>query len=244
MEDVVVTMSLPVSALGAPGGGDLRQYYEGAVEATSVAVEPTSEGFRAMTVVNGPSAPERFRFHLARSVDSLRLEEDGSVSALDADDRVIGSIESPWARDVAGASVPTHYEVDGTVLTQVVQHREKDYAYPIVADPSWVWWTKNIGVCVAEVASIVVPGKAAQVAAKLAKAAKGSKKARQAKKAIDEAGGLVKAVKLIATYAKNRGKKMSKVDKLRVKRILSSGSGIVVDILGLGGCWAIYKKLR
>ena len=36
--------------------------------------------------------------------------------------------------------LPTHYRVDGTTLTQVVEHREGTYAYGITADPSLHWW--------------------------------------------------------------------------------------------------------
>jgi hypothetical protein len=157
---------------------------------------------------------------------------------------MIGAIDTPWAFDADGEAVPTFFEVTGTSLTQVVQHRDGDFAYGITADPNWLWWTKNIAVCVAEVASIAVPGKAAQIAKKLATKAKSSKKAKQAKEAIDDAGGFIKAVKLIATYAKNRGKNMSRTNKLRVERLLGSGSAIVVDVLGLGGCWTIYKEVR
>ena len=46
-------------------------------------------------------------------------------------------MERPWARDANGAEVPTHYEITGTTLTQIIDHRMEPYAYPIVADPFW-----------------------------------------------------------------------------------------------------------
>lgn len=58
------------------------------------------------------------------------------------EDRVsLGTIDPAWARDAAGRSVPTRYEINGNVLTQIVDRRAGDFAYPIVADPSWsdIW---------------------------------------------------------------------------------------------------------
>ena len=41
----------------------------------------------------------------------------------------------PWAKDANGQDVPTHYEIDGTIVTQIVEHKGDDVAYPVVADP-------------------------------------------------------------------------------------------------------------
>ncbi|MCP9490345.1 MAG: hypothetical protein MSC31_10790 [Solirubrobacteraceae bacterium MAG38_C4-C5] len=34
--------------------------------------------------------------------------------------------------------MPTHYEVDGTTLTQVINHRDGAYEYGVTADPFWM----------------------------------------------------------------------------------------------------------
>lgn len=47
----------------------------------------------------------------------------------------IGSIAPAWAVDAAGNAVPTHYEINGTTITQVVDF-SADTAFPVVADPS------------------------------------------------------------------------------------------------------------
>lgn len=51
-----------------------------------------------------------------------------------ADGSVAGAVAPAWARDARGLPVPSRYELDGNVLTQVVEHTAAD-AYPVVADP-------------------------------------------------------------------------------------------------------------
>ncbi len=50
-----------------------------------------------------------------------------------------GIIDAPWAYDANGTPVPTHYEISGDVLTQVVDHICDNYTYPITADPKVSW---------------------------------------------------------------------------------------------------------
>lgn len=51
---------------------------------------------------------------------------------------VVATIGMPWAKDANGEPVASHYDVDGDVVTLVVEHQDKPVAYPVVADP-WVW---------------------------------------------------------------------------------------------------------
>lgn len=63
----------------------------------------------------------------------LLLLDDGSVSVSDADG-FLGGIEAPWAIDAAGQSLPTHYEISGSTLTQIVD--TTGASFPVVADPT------------------------------------------------------------------------------------------------------------
>ncbi|OSP08769.1 hypothetical protein B7W94_03790 [Microbacterium sp. LEMMJ01] len=63
----------------------------------------------------------------------LLLLEDGSVSVSDADG-FLGGIDAPWAIDAAGQSLPTHYEISGSTLTQIVDTTGANF--PVVADPT------------------------------------------------------------------------------------------------------------
>ncbi|WP_315636676.1 MULTISPECIES: hypothetical protein [Microbacterium] len=51
---------------------------------------------------------------------------------------MIGGFFPAWAKDAAGNDVPTHYELAGNTLTQVVEHEElTEGQYPVVADPAY-----------------------------------------------------------------------------------------------------------
>lgn len=63
----------------------------------------------------------------------LLLLDDGSVTVSDGVE-FLGGIAVPWAVDAEGRSLPTHYEVDGATLTQIVD--TTDAVFPVVADPT------------------------------------------------------------------------------------------------------------
>lgn len=111
--------------------------FDGAGAANSVAVQRTVGGVRALVGIAAPEAAERYAFTASGDAASLALQDDGAVLASRADGTTIGRVAKPWARDANGAEVPTHFEIAGTTLTQVVDHRSGPYAYPIVADPFW-----------------------------------------------------------------------------------------------------------
>lgn len=49
----------------------------------------------------------------------LGLNSDGSISLYDPEGVSVGEIQAPWALDVNGPPVPTHYEARGTTSVQV-----------------------------------------------------------------------------------------------------------------------------
>jgi hypothetical protein len=104
---------------------------------TSVAVQPLStNGVRMVLTLATPDAPRRFEFDLGGDAPVvLRRIESGGVIVTDRDGDEIGYIPPPWAQDARGASVPTHFEIEGSTLIQVVDH--EGAMYPVVADPSF-----------------------------------------------------------------------------------------------------------
>jgi hypothetical protein len=72
---------------------------------------------------------------------------DGRVSVSNADGDLLAGVETPWAVDAAGQELPTHYEVDGSVLRQVVAIGPST-EYPVVADPTLTqfpgYWTAKL----------------------------------------------------------------------------------------------------
>ncbi|WP_165908981.1 MULTISPECIES: DUF4258 domain-containing protein [unclassified Rathayibacter] len=96
------------------------------------------------TVIESAAAPDRYAYELGLPVGStLEKNEDGSVSALDAEGELTALVNVPWAEDADGASVPTHFEIEGTTLVQIVEHRGA--SYPVVADPWWIPALRLVG---------------------------------------------------------------------------------------------------
>jgi hypothetical protein len=136
LEFAAVKMTVP--AEGAPSVVGKTALYKSAVASSSVAVQAVDGGMRALVNIASADAPERFEFPFGGKIAGLTLKPDGSVETLNAESEVIGSVQAPWARDANGAVVPTHFEVQGTTLIQVVNHQGGNYAYGITADPLWL----------------------------------------------------------------------------------------------------------
>lgn len=111
--------------------------FDGSAEGTQIGIQAIDGGIRALVRLATPEAPERYDYAVTGNAAQLRMEDDGSVSVLDGAGVLTSHIATPWARDAAGSEVPTHFELDGLRLTQVVEHHGASYAYPVVADPFW-----------------------------------------------------------------------------------------------------------
>jgi hypothetical protein len=115
-------------------------------------VQATIDGFRIHTVMNSSLAPTSFVHpvamptgaRLAFPADLPREPEDPGaldpgaeniVLVLSASGDLLGGFGLPWAKDANGASVPTRFEIQGSNIVQVVEHRTSGVVYPVVADP-------------------------------------------------------------------------------------------------------------
>lgn len=111
-------------------------------KAVDLAIQATSHGgARISTVIRDSDAPLRYSFPI--SGGSPVIDSDGSVSleVTSGESTLIldGVVKAPWAYDAEGSPVPTHFEVDGESLVQVVDHTAREFVYPVVADPEWGW---------------------------------------------------------------------------------------------------------
>ncbi|MFJ6455338.1 hypothetical protein [Paenarthrobacter sp. NPDC091669] len=111
---------------------------------------PQEEGGVAVhTIISSPAAPTIYEYEIEAAAGStLQLVEEGGVLILDAAGSYLGAVAPPWATDAGGSKVETHYEVEGSLLRQVVNHTSLELKYPVVADPylgvdlfSATWWT-------------------------------------------------------------------------------------------------------
>lgn len=88
-----------------------------------------------LTVIDSADAPTRYDYGFSvPDGGAMTIREDGVVIITDADGGFAGGVAPAWAKDANGAPVPTHYEVTGKTLTQVVDHNTET-AFPVVADP-------------------------------------------------------------------------------------------------------------
>lgn len=128
-----VSVRLPAAEKVGQRGS--TRLFDGSEPATTVAVQTTEQGLRALVHLESADAPERYPFTLGGDVVRMQQNPDGSVSAYDADDRRVTRIAPSWARDAEGRDVPTSYEIYGTTLVLVVKHHGGNWAYGITADP-------------------------------------------------------------------------------------------------------------
>lgn len=136
-ENQSVRVSLPSS--DGPDGTPLR---DGAVAhdngdgSTTVPIPKTDGSVQIVNVIEGDTAPSAYRYELGlpEGVTAQR-SEDGAIAIVSERGTLVVGIAAPWAVDAIGAPVPTRYELDGSTLTQVVEHASGGFEYPIVADP-------------------------------------------------------------------------------------------------------------
>lgn len=141
MSDGQIVMAEPALTLGLPANGSgttvgTTTVFDGDHAANQIAVQATDMGARALIRIEDASAPTAYPFALGGAAETLRAQDDGSVLVLDATGATMATLAAPWARDSDGRLVDTRYELYGTDILQVVDHRQAAVAYPVVADPS------------------------------------------------------------------------------------------------------------
>lgn len=88
------------------------------------------------TVIENAQAPKRYDYPVdVPSGASLVQDPGGVVAVVAADGSPLRVFGEAWARDADRNPVPTHYEVHGSTLTQVIDFN-RHTVFPVVADPS------------------------------------------------------------------------------------------------------------
>lgn len=95
------------------------------------------------TVIDNANAPKRYDYPIdVPEGASLAQDANGTVAVVAADGSPLRVFGEAWAKDANGEAVPTHYEVHGNTLAQVVNFTEAT-AFPVVADPSTGQYSYN-----------------------------------------------------------------------------------------------------
>jgi hypothetical protein len=99
-------------------------------------IQPLADGFRVINVTTDRNGPAEFKYQVHLPTGASLVEVFDSIQLRDINDDIIGSFKTPWARDAAGASIETWYEVHGDLITQKLKFTEKTH-FPVVSDPYW-----------------------------------------------------------------------------------------------------------
>jgi len=95
------------------------------------------------TVIDNANAPKRYDYPIdVPDGAALAQDTNGTVAVVAPDGSPLRVFGEAWAKDANGEAVPTHYEVHGTTLTQVVSFTEAT-PFPVVADPSTGQYSYN-----------------------------------------------------------------------------------------------------
>jgi YD repeat-containing protein len=105
---------------------------------TDLLVSPTSTGVELFDQLRAAESPETLRFKLELP-EGVMLEPsaDGGAEVLLASGKPLGHIFPPTAIDAQGTLVPVRMQTEDSVLTLSVEHRDADFAYPILVDPKY-----------------------------------------------------------------------------------------------------------
>ena len=109
----------------------------GVGDSQAVVQDVGAQGQRVAFIINAPTDPTEYRVDFDGAA-TLEMDSTGAVRVLDAHSQLLALVSPPWARDANGTEVPTRFVVEGTTLTQVVEHKTGAFAYPIAADPNVV----------------------------------------------------------------------------------------------------------
>lgn len=195
-------------------------------------------------------------------LDSLTDEQIEQLAAIPDEQtetisvtETIAEIAVPWAVDANGMPLQTYYSVDGTTLVQTVE-TNADTAFPVVADPSWLWWVEKGAKCVGGVialgaagyakvsvgiAKLIVKMKQAKATTTLGKAYAAWQKLGSSNSAIFTE--LVKQIKALGNMVVKHGysgiakHKASSTKAAASITLLKEGAGVVAGVFGLGSCY-------
>jgi hypothetical protein len=148
-DGVTIETSTETIQIGLPfadEAGDVAAVQPGAISydnkngSVTVPFLKSDGSLQVHTIIEEATAPTEYSYVVSiPEGGSLTPISDGAVAVLGTDGNPAALVPAPWAKDANGVDVPTHYEIDGDVLTQIIDHTAAGIAYPVVADPQFVW---------------------------------------------------------------------------------------------------------
>jgi hypothetical protein len=134
---VAVAVEGAPSSLGREVAPGVKEY---GVTSTGVGVAAQELGngaYRLLSVHANADAASSSAYRMTLPAGaSLQEGPGGEVAVIGSDGVLVGMFAEPWARDAAGKSLPTNFEVNGNVVTQRVD--TAGASFPVVSDPFWI----------------------------------------------------------------------------------------------------------
>ena len=133
-----ISVGLPFSDQAQPATVEAEGIvsYDNGNGSTTVPVVKEDGSVQITTIIDNSDAPARYAYTIALPEGGyLEQLEAGMVVIRDAEGAFHGGVLPAWAKDADGSDVATHYEIDGGVLTQVIEH-DATTTFPVVADPA------------------------------------------------------------------------------------------------------------
>lgn len=134
-EDLEISQEGATPERDARRFGDENIFYPNVLPDTDMLVSPVAGGVEIFNQLRSEQSPETFRFQIdVPEGATLRTSGDWGAEVV-SEDRTIAKIPEPVAVDAQGSDVPVDLQVEGKDLLLTVNHREGDYAMPILLDP-------------------------------------------------------------------------------------------------------------
>jgi YD repeat-containing protein len=115
--------------------GDENVFASEVLPDTDMLISPIATGVEIFNVLRSEESPETLRFQV-QVPTGAELRADGEWGAeIVREGETLTVIREPVAVDAQGNNVPVGLEVEANFLVLTVDHREGDYAMPILLDP-------------------------------------------------------------------------------------------------------------
>ncbi|MEN9911972.1 MAG: hypothetical protein RI956_416 [Pseudomonadota bacterium] len=109
---------------------------------TDMVVQSFEDSARVLTVLNNINSPVEYIYTVNIPVGGQILKmPNGAIVIFDKSTNLVGGFAPPWAVDAEGKKIPTHYEIRGNTVVQIINHINAAIKYPVVADP---WFGSNL----------------------------------------------------------------------------------------------------
>ena len=137
--DIAIVLPASAEASDAVAARDGVVVFDNNDGSTTTPIVREDATLQINTVIQSPEAPVSYSYQIDLPVGTT-IERDGESLYFLNGDTLVGGLAPAWAQDADGQTVTTRYEVDGSTVTQIVEH-DATFTYPVVADP---WLGKNL----------------------------------------------------------------------------------------------------